>query len=168
MSDFKKRFGEFERDGYRPMTEAEGRFLSWGQLVPCLDSATGEVTAGTVVGHSDLEVDVRFRSRAVIQFPLKAGVPPMTEVDERVLVLVTPMPWPEDKLEADLFDALRASVAINEVRMHNDRIANFVQGLPTIEMYDALHAEVRRLHAEVRRLSEEVAAMRSTSPAKVA
>lgn len=67
-----------------------------------------------------------------------------------------------DNLQAELagivaFDNYKLTQITAELRLHNDRIANYVQGLPTRQEYDALHADVLALRDLVRAAGLRVA-----------
>lgn len=160
---------EFSRDGHRPITFDEADALRWGQLVTILDSATGDLSYGTVHSFARGEsVRVDLRNGATLDFDLdnpdlwpddREGDrnPPMCDVDGHVLVLVTTALAVDRKPDPEpLFNALKASTEIADLKARVvtleaalDRQANFLQGLPTLEQHQALVADIHELHRSV-------------------
>lgn len=156
-------FAEFTRNGYRAMTGDEADRLSWGEMVTIFDSSTGDHSKGTV--HSQTRDSVRVDNRQGAEFLFDLDKPdfwaddrtgdrkpPSCEIDSRLLVLVTTALYVE-KAEDEptpLFNAIKASKEINELRGEVKRLTDIIQGMPTREEYDAMFADMSGLHQAVK------------------
>lgn len=154
---------EFERNGYRPLVDDEADDIAYGEFVNVLDTLTGDHLKAKVINVAEGLIEAQTAHGWILRFDTndEAGEdrrPPIAIEDGRGFVIVTVKPYPAP--HTDVFNALKASLAINELRAHNDQIANFVQGLPTREMYDEMLNTVVALRNEVAALRN---AMRKTA-----
>lgn len=163
---------EFERHGCRPLVDDEADALKYAETVTVLDTLLGDLSTGKVIGINSERIRVQFPNGCIFAFdtdnpdfwgedhPTERR-PPIAIEDGRGFVIVTEKPYPvAAPKRTPLFDALKASKEIGELRAQGHQIANFVQGLPTLAMYEELQNTVKALRDEVAALRN---AMRRTA-----
>lgn len=150
---------EFERDGCRPLVDDEADALKYAEQVTVLDTLTGDFSTGKVIGIGSEHIRVQFTTGCIMVFDSDnpdfwgddhppARRPPTAIDDGRGFVIVTHKPYPAKR--TPLFDALKASKEIGDLRAEVKRLTDIIQGLPTLEQYQALFADVHTFHEEVK------------------
>lgn len=143
---------EYERNGYRPLVGDEADKLAYMQPVTVLDTQTGELSQGKVIaGRRGEVVKVLFRSGAIFTFDIdnpsywpasekRDRKAPWCVEDGREWVIVTHNPYPSVVESSSLFDALKASKEIAQLRK---------EVAETARKYDTLWADHLALQERV-------------------
>jgi len=141
--------------GYRPMNRADTARLSWGAMVTILDTHDGSTALGHVHSESPSHVVVKLRGGAEVTIDRASAQSP----DEQFAALTTQLADDFDDPNNAMAVALRASnemaILRGKIRVqeqHIARLADAIQGCPTMEQYEAVVAELSHLRDDIRAL----------------
>ena len=137
--------------GYRAMSEVELSRLTWGAMVTILDTHSGHVAnAHAITDAKDASVTVKFRGGHVET----VGA---ADVEGQFVPVVFQLAEEIEDPNNALLVALRASNEIAKLKgrlrvaeQTMQRMADEIQGRPTMQQYEAVIAELSHLRDDIR------------------